>query len=118
MLALDKGKGIENADGRFAGWIFDRGNSGKWPWRDVQAGEHISGLLIGRKRNRRFCAGAADGSIDLESESQPYQMSAISVPIPGESVCGDAWSAEHESGRSLYIVLMAWGTGRWPRKRR
>ena len=46
-----------------------------------------------------------------ESELQGYRMSAISIPIQGESVCGDAWSTERIEGRSTYIVADGLGHG-------
>ncbi len=48
---------------------------------------------------------------DTESESHSYDMSVITIPITGETVCGDAWSAERSPGRSLYIVADGLGHG-------
>jgi hypothetical protein len=51
------------------------------------------------------------GSQDAETESRDYPMSAISVPITGETICGDAWSVNITPGRSLYIVADGLGHG-------
>jgi anti-sigma regulatory factor (Ser/Thr protein kinase) len=47
----------------------------------------------------------------VEAESNSYMMSTISLPINGETVCGDSWSAIHISGRSTYIVVDGLGHG-------
>ncbi|HVJ04359.1 MAG TPA: ATP-binding SpoIIE family protein phosphatase [Candidatus Saccharimonadales bacterium] len=46
-----------------------------------------------------------------EVESQSCNMSAISLPMTGEMVCGDAWSVDWQPGRSLYIVADGLGHG-------
>jgi anti-sigma regulatory factor (Ser/Thr protein kinase) len=48
---------------------------------------------------------------DIESETDQFDMGAISIPIAGESVCGDAWSSAHTTNRSIYIVADGLGHG-------
>jgi serine phosphatase RsbU (regulator of sigma subunit) len=48
---------------------------------------------------------------ETETDANTYPISAISVPITGETVCGDAWSVEFTPGRSLYIVADGLGHG-------
>lgn len=40
-----------------------------------------------------------------------YAVGAVSLPMPGESACGDAWAADFTSGRSVYIVADGLGHG-------
>jgi hypothetical protein len=47
----------------------------------------------------------------MSNQAPSHLMSVISIPISGESVCGDAWSFEFTRGRSLYIVADGLGHG-------
>lgn len=44
---------------------------------------------------------------------QPHNMGAISVPVAGETVCGDAWSSNRTEGRSVYIMADGLGHGQF-----
>jgi anti-sigma regulatory factor (Ser/Thr protein kinase) len=48
---------------------------------------------------------------DIESETDQFDMGAISIPVAGETVCGDAWSSDHTTNRSIYIVADGLGHG-------
>jgi anti-sigma regulatory factor (Ser/Thr protein kinase)/serine/threonine protein phosphatase PrpC len=48
---------------------------------------------------------------DAESNSEDNAIGVISIPISGESVCGDAWSASHDADRSIYVVADGLGHG-------
>ena len=47
----------------------------------------------------------------IDRDANYYALGAISLPISGESVCGDAWSSNHVPGRSVYIVADGLGHG-------
>ena len=46
-----------------------------------------------------------------DSDSDHLSLGAISLPIAGESLCGDAWSSYHTDNRSLYILADGLGHG-------
>jgi serine phosphatase RsbU (regulator of sigma subunit) len=110
MLALDKGKGIQNLSAALQDGYSTAGTPG-------------NGLGAMSRLSNTFQVYTASGmgtavfaqilrtGLEKESQSQPYEMSAISIPITGETVCGDAWSAQYAPGRSLYIVADGLGHG-------
>ena len=110
MLALDKGKGIEDVTAA----LRDGYSSAGTPGNGLGAMLRLAGAF-------QVYSSPADGTAvfarvlrtahDVESEPHAYKMAAISIPITGESVCGDAWSAVHGSGRSVYIVADGLGHG-------
>ncbi len=46
-----------------------------------------------------------------QDDSSSFEISSISLPIRGETVSGDGWSADFRPGRSLYIVADGLGHG-------
>lgn len=110
MLALDKGKGIEDLGAA----LRDGYSTAGTPGNGLGAMLRLAGTF-------QVYSSAANGTAvfarvlrtaqDTETESEPYRMATISVPITGETVCGDSWSAEYASGRSLYIVADGLGHG-------
>lgn len=54
---------------------------------------------------RIFCEGEGTDGPD------GYNLGAISLPMTGETACGDAWSSTHSIGRSIYIVADGLGHG-------
>jgi anti-sigma regulatory factor (Ser/Thr protein kinase)/serine/threonine protein phosphatase PrpC len=50
-------------------------------------------------------------SVNTADETDRFALGAISIPIAGESVCGDAWSSDHKANRSIYIVADGLGHG-------
>jgi anti-sigma regulatory factor (Ser/Thr protein kinase) len=110
MLALDKGPGIENISAA----LQDGYSTAGTPGNGLGAISRLAGIF-------QVYSSSGNGTAvfarvlrtvrDTESESHSYDMSVISIPITGESVCGDAWSAERSAGRSLYIVADGLGHG-------
>jgi len=45
------------------------------------------------------------------SDEEDLAIGAVSVPISGETLCGDAWSANYEPGRSIYLMADGLGHG-------
>lgn len=45
------------------------------------------------------------------SEASGLEYAAVSIPYPGEPVCGDAWAVAESSGRSLAVVVDGLGHG-------
>jgi anti-sigma regulatory factor (Ser/Thr protein kinase) len=110
VLALDKGRGITNVSVALQDGYSTAGTSGN----GLGAMSRLAGtfqIYTAPERGTAVFARLLRGTGDAENLTQRYDMSVINVPIAGESVCGDAWSAEYTRGRSLYIVADGLGHG-------
>jgi anti-sigma regulatory factor (Ser/Thr protein kinase) len=110
VLALDKGKGIDNVSSA----LQDGYSTAGTPGNGLGAISRLSGtfqVYTGSGIGTAVFARVLHKTDEVESESRPYQMGVISIPIAGESICGDAWSVERTPGRSLYIVADGLGHG-------
>jgi anti-sigma regulatory factor (Ser/Thr protein kinase) len=110
MLALDKGKGIEDVTAA----LRDGYSTAGTPGNGLGAMLRLAGtfqVYSSPANGTAVFARVLRTAQDVESEPHAYKMTAISVPITGESVCGDAWSAVHGPGRSVYMVADGLGHG-------
>jgi anti-sigma regulatory factor (Ser/Thr protein kinase) len=110
MLALDKGQGIENVSAA----LQDGYSTAGTPGNGLGAITRLAGtfqMYSSPGNGTAIFARVLRTTQDTDSESHSYEMSAISIPISGETVCGDAWSADRSPGRSLYIVADGLGHG-------
>jgi anti-sigma regulatory factor (Ser/Thr protein kinase) len=110
MLALDKGQGIQNLSSA----LQDGYSTAGTPGNGLGAMSRLASIFqvySSAGNGTAVFARVLQRADQTESESQPYRMSAISIPIHGESVCGDAWSTARGSGRTLYIVADGLGHG-------
>jgi anti-sigma regulatory factor (Ser/Thr protein kinase) len=109
VLALDKGKGIEN----IAVAMQDGYSTAGTPGNGLGAMARLAGVFQiygvaggGTALFARIFAKAAQAG-----NAGPFDLSAISLPIAGESVCGDAWEMHRSPDRSLYIMADGLGHG-------
>ena len=110
MLALDKGKGIENVSAA----LQDGYSTAGTPGNGMGAMSRLAGtfqVYSSSGNGTAIFARVLRTAHETESESHSYDMSVTTIPITGETVCGDAWSAERSPGRSLYIVADGLGHG-------
>jgi anti-sigma regulatory factor (Ser/Thr protein kinase) len=110
LLALDKGQGIENISAAMQDGYSTAGT----PGNGLGAISRLAGtfqVYSWSGNGTAIFARVLRTAHDTESESHSYDMSTISIPISGETVCGDAWSVERSPGRSLYIVADGLGHG-------
>jgi anti-sigma regulatory factor (Ser/Thr protein kinase) len=110
VLALDQGKGIENLSAA----LQDGYSTAGTPGNGLGAMSRLAGtfqIYSSPGNGTAVFARVLRTAQHVETEAQSYGMSSISLPITGESVCGDAWSVEYRPGRSLYIVADGLGHG-------
>ena len=110
VLALDKGTGIKDVSAA----LQDGYSTAGTPGNGMGAMSRLSGtfqLYTASGAGTVIFARVLRTAQQSESESQPYGMSAITVPVSGESECGDAWTAVFNPGRSVYIVADGLGHG-------
>jgi anti-sigma regulatory factor (Ser/Thr protein kinase) len=110
VLALDKGKGIQHLSAALQDGYSTAGTPGNGLGAMSRLASTFQVYTASGMGTAVFARILRTG-LEMESESQPYEMSTISVPVAGETVCGDAWSAQHAPGRSLYIVADGLGHG-------
>ena len=110
MLALDKGHGIQDVSAALADGYSTAGT----PGNGLGAMSRLSGtfqIYTVPGSGTAIFARVLRKAEEVETGSQSFQMSAIAVPIGGESVSGDAWSWEYSPERSLYIIADGLGHG-------
>ena len=110
LLALDKGKGIASVSQA----LQDGYSTAGTPGNGLGAMSRLSGtfqIYTAQGNGTAVFSRILRTAQDTEDEVNFYEMSAISIPITGESVCGDAWSSQFSPGRSLYIMADGLGHG-------
>lgn len=110
LLALDNGKGIADVGRSFEDGFSTAGTAGQ----GLGAMSRLSAIL--HVYSSPGCGTAVFARVMKESSSAQasaagYELGAISLPIPGETACGDGWGAHHATGRSIYIVADGLGHG-------
>ncbi len=106
LLALDRGPGIASIGQALRDGMSSAGTSG-------------TGLgAIGRVANRFDLYSTTAGTVVLASVAvagsqapASFEVGAVSVPYPGEHVCGDGAAVEQGDGRALVLVVDGLGHG-------
>lgn len=109
ILALDKGKGIENV----AVSMRDGHSTAGTPGNGLGAMARLAGVFqifsapgTGTAIFARIFAKA-----NQQGRPEAEELGAICVPITGETKCGDAWESQRSPGRSIYIMADGLGHG-------
>ena len=119
IYALDRGPGIHDIARALEDGFSTAGTAGQGLGamsRLANGMQIFTARDMGTVLFARVFREAAEGSRDIppsgiESEIDQFAMGVISIPIAGESVCGDAWSSDHKTNRSIYIVADGLGHG-------
>ncbi len=110
VFALDRGPGIADIGNAFEDGYSTAGTAGE----GLGAMSRLAGSLqiysVPGGGTALFARVFRKGS-KPENDLSQYGMGAISVPYPGESVCGDAWSFSQSEARTVYIVADGLGHG-------
>jgi anti-sigma regulatory factor (Ser/Thr protein kinase) len=110
VLALDSGKGIADI-GRS---LEDGYSTAGTPGQGLGAMSRLSSALqiySSSGNGTALFARVVQESASAEDVANDYALGAVSLPIAGETACGDAWSAVYTPGRSIYIVADGLGHG-------
>jgi anti-sigma regulatory factor (Ser/Thr protein kinase) len=110
IFAIDKGKGISDIDQACEDGYSTAGTSG-----------HGLGAILRLADKLQIYSAPAAGTVlfarvfreprNAECEPKDRPIGVVSTPMLGETLCGDAWSASHEPGRSVYIIADGLGHG-------
>jgi anti-sigma regulatory factor (Ser/Thr protein kinase) len=110
VLALDRGKGMADV-GRS---LVDGHSTAGTPGEGLGAISRLSGLLQIYSSPNHGTALLARVVRESQTGGMPSGkdgMGVVNLPVQGETACGDSWSAEHFTGRSIYIVADGLGHG-------
>jgi anti-sigma regulatory factor (Ser/Thr protein kinase) len=110
VLALDSGKGIADI-GRS---LEDGYSTAGTPGQGLGAMSRLSSALqiySSPGNGTALFARVVQESASTEVVANDYAFGAVSLPIAGETACGDSWSAVYTPGRSIYIVADGLGHG-------
>jgi anti-sigma regulatory factor (Ser/Thr protein kinase) len=110
VLALDSGKGISDI-GRS---LEDGYSTAGTPGQGLGAISRLSSafqIYSSPGNGTALFARVVQESASAEVVANDYALGAVSLPIAGETACGDAWSAIYTPGRSIYIVADGLGHG-------
>jgi anti-sigma regulatory factor (Ser/Thr protein kinase) len=110
VLSLDKGPGIGNVSAA----LEDGYSTAGTPGNGLGAISRMAGIFqvySSAGNGTALFARVLRTARQVESESQSYDIGAIRVPITGETLCGDAWSAVFSEGRSVYVMADGLGHG-------
>jgi anti-sigma regulatory factor (Ser/Thr protein kinase) len=110
VLALDSGKGIADIGRSFEDGFSTAGTPGQGLGAMGRLSKALQLYSVPGKGTALFARVVAE-SPSANSAAAGYALGAISAPVPGETACGDAWSASFTSGRSIYMVADGLGHG-------
>lgn len=110
VLALDKGRGIENV-GRS---MEDGYSTAGTPGQGLGAMSRLAGtfqLHSVPNHGTALFARVVRNSPTAGKALAGYSLGVVSLPVAGETACGDGWDARYTPGRSVYIVADGLGHG-------
>lgn len=108
VLALDRGPGISNLTESFQDGISSLGTSGTGLGALRRQADRFDVYTAGGKGSAFYMALWTQApAIDIDA----VQIGSISVPYPGELVCGDAWAVAVEPSRIAILVADGLGHG-------
>jgi anti-sigma regulatory factor (Ser/Thr protein kinase) len=110
VLALDRGKGIADI-GRS---LEDGFSTAGTPGQGLGAMSRLSSafqIYSSPGNGTALFARIVQESTATDAVNKDYALGVVSLPITGETACGDAWHAIYSSGRSIYMVADGLGHG-------
>jgi anti-sigma regulatory factor (Ser/Thr protein kinase) len=109
VLALDKGRGMDVGRSLEDGYS-TAGTAGQ----GLGAMTRLAGMLqiySVRDHGTALFARVMRDSPSAARTLAAYGLGVVSIPILGETACGDAWSANYSPGRSIYVLADGLGHG-------
>lgn len=110
VLALDSGKGITDIGRSLEDGVSTAGTAGQ----GLGAMSRLSSafqIYSSPGNGTALFARIVQESASAEGVAKDYALGAVSLPIAGETACGDAWNAVYTAGRSIYMVADGLGHG-------
>lgn len=106
MLALDRGPGMTDVERCLQDGYSTAGSPGE----GLGALARLSSLF------ELYTASNVGTALMSSLRSQPdavadFEVGAVCLPMPGETVCGDGWAIEHQDARKSILVVDGLGHG-------
>jgi anti-sigma regulatory factor (Ser/Thr protein kinase) len=108
VIAIDRGPGMRDFTHSVTDGVSTAGSAG-------------TGLGAMRRLSDEFdvYTGEREGTIlrmafwsgEVGTDRSPYEIGVVSVPRPGETVCGDAWGVVHDAAGATFLVADGLGHG-------
>jgi anti-sigma regulatory factor (Ser/Thr protein kinase) len=111
LIALDKGPGIPNLDASMSDGFSTAGTAGKGLGA-VRRQSHFVDIASWPGVGTAVMARLKPGQPPSEGSTDTSRIGAVSIPKPGEDVCGDAWGIS--IGAEETTLLVADGLGHGP----
>lgn len=120
VLALDSGPGMADVSRCLQDGYSTGGTPGKGLGAisrlsdlfDLHSSPQIGSALLARIGRDRSAAATGDGWLSGDAARAPrMEVGIVCQPHPGEEVCGDAWTVEQETGRTLFMIADGLGHG-------
>jgi anti-sigma regulatory factor (Ser/Thr protein kinase) len=111
LIALDKGGGISNVAASMADGYSTAGTAGKGLGA-VMRQSHFVDIASWPGSGTAVLARLKRGKPSKDGVPDTSRIGAVSVPMPGQDVCGDSWSVE--IGAEETTLLVADGLGHGP----
>ncbi len=110
VFALDRGPGIADIGHAFEDGYSTAGTAGEGLGAMSRLAGNLQIYSVPDGGTALFARVFREGSKPKNDLCQ-YGRGGISVPYPGESVCGDAWSFSQSEARTVYMVADGLGHG-------
>lgn len=110
VFAIDKAKGIQDIDRACEDGFSTAGTPGQGLGAISRLAGKFQIYSVPNAGTILFARVFRETS-EQESTVDDFAFGAVSVPVSGETACGDAWGARYEAGRSIYIMADGLGHG-------
>jgi anti-sigma regulatory factor (Ser/Thr protein kinase) len=110
VLALDSGKGIPDIGRSMEDGFSTAGTLGQGLGA-ISRLAHNFQIYSSQGKGTALFARILEELPSAGVEETTSAAGVLSLPITGESVCGDGWSSHHTPGRSIYILADGLGHG-------
>jgi anti-sigma regulatory factor (Ser/Thr protein kinase) len=109
LLALDRGPGIRDLAGCLRDGFSSAGTPGTGLGAVLRLSERFD-IFSGPPGTAVVARMWADGGSQVAAR-EPLAIGAVSLPLGGETMCGDAWAVVGGPGRSMALVVDGLGHG-------
>jgi len=110
VLAIDQGPGIRDIDLACVDGFSTAGTAGQGLGAISRLAGKVQIYSIPNAGTILFARVFRESKGSGE-DVEDLAIGAVSIPLPGETLCGDAWSASYVPGRSIYLVADGLGHG-------
>lgn len=109
IVALDRGPGMRDVGRSLSDGYSTAGSAGTGLGAVRRMADHFD--LYSQPGTGTVVAVRLRRAGSNEPASSAFEVGGVSVPMPGESVCGDAWTSMNDRGRVIVSVVDGLGHG-------